>query len=248
LDSIYTQTASSWEIIIIDGVSSDATQDIIRQNAARLAYWISEPDRGVYDAWNKAIAHATADWVIFLGADDSLWNDQILAAMEPVLRDAPPECRLVYGQVAITDEQNQLIRFAGKPWDAIVSQFDREMCIPHQGVFHRRRLFRDARFDVTYRYAGDYALLFTEARNRSPLFVDLCISSWRQGGLTSRPADSIRVLKEFRRVHKENGMKPDPLTWTELKAWVKFGTHKVLGKGLTGKLLLFWRLRFCRNP
>ena len=70
LDSIFEQTYRDLEVVVIDGGSTDGTQAILEHNASQIAYWVSEPDRGVYNAWNKALDHVTGDWVCFLGADD----------------------------------------------------------------------------------------------------------------------------------------------------------------------------------
>src|SRR5580693_3513958 len=72
LESIYSQSYKDLEIIVIDGQSTDGTVDILKQNTARLAYWKSEKDEGVYDAMNKGVKHLTGQWVYFLGADDEL--------------------------------------------------------------------------------------------------------------------------------------------------------------------------------
>lgn len=80
LDSIYAQTYPDIDIVVIDGGSKDATVQVIRSNEEYLGYWISEPDRGIYDAWNKAIIQAKGEWVYFLGADDVLHAPDFLPA------------------------------------------------------------------------------------------------------------------------------------------------------------------------
>ena len=72
LDSIYHQKYVNIEIIVIDGDSDDGTVDILNENSARISYWISEVDIGIYDAWNKALKQSSGDWIMFLGAGDCL--------------------------------------------------------------------------------------------------------------------------------------------------------------------------------
>ena len=72
IDSVTDQTYPAVELIVIDGGSTDGTREILLRNASKLAYWVSEPDRGIYHAWNKALVHAQGDWISFLGADDYL--------------------------------------------------------------------------------------------------------------------------------------------------------------------------------
>src|SRR3569833_2760221 len=80
LDSIYRQTYPCIEIVIVDGGSSDDTRDILQNNTEHIGYWTSEPDNGIYDAMNKALAHISGQWVYYLGADDELLPDFSLLA------------------------------------------------------------------------------------------------------------------------------------------------------------------------
>ena len=68
--SVLDQTYPNIEYIVIDGGSSDGTADVIRKYADRLAYWVSEPDKGIYDAMNKGIVAATGDYINFMNAGD----------------------------------------------------------------------------------------------------------------------------------------------------------------------------------
>ena len=73
------------ELLIADGGSRDGTRDIIERHADRLAWWVSEPDSGLYNAWNKAIPHAKGEWICFLGADDVLATSGVVRQMLPFL-------------------------------------------------------------------------------------------------------------------------------------------------------------------
>lgn len=234
LDSIYAQDNPAWEIIIIDGGSHDGTVDIIRQNASHLTYWLSEPDKGVYDAWNKALPHIRAPWVIFLGADDGLWSPHTLSTIAPTLTDPALGSRIVYGRVAFTDEQGNVTRWSGSPWQKISGRFKREMCIAHQGVFQHRALFAGGGFDTGFRYAGDYEFLLRATACQAPYFCDVPIARWRQGGLTSNMGNGRRVMKEFRRARAKNGIYGGHPWWGETKAWIKYALPKLVGPRVTG--------------
>ena len=80
IDSVAQQTYQNKELIVIDGGSNDGTLDLLNQNSSRLT-WLSEPDSGVYSAWNKGLARAKGEWVCFLGADDFLWDANVLEQM-----------------------------------------------------------------------------------------------------------------------------------------------------------------------
>ena len=68
--SVINQTYPNIEYIIIDGGSADGTVDIIEKYVDRISYWVSEPDKGIYDAMNKGLKVANGDWAIFMGSDD----------------------------------------------------------------------------------------------------------------------------------------------------------------------------------
>jgi glycosyltransferase involved in cell wall biosynthesis len=78
LNSIKDQTYGNWELIIMDGDSTDGIVDIIKENAQWIKYWESRPDRGISHAWNKALEHVEVDWIYFLGADDRFSSKDIL--------------------------------------------------------------------------------------------------------------------------------------------------------------------------
>jgi glycosyltransferase involved in cell wall biosynthesis len=65
LDSIYAQSYPNIELVVIDGNSTDGTQEILKANSTRIAFWQSEPDKGIYDAMDKALRHITGQWFIF---------------------------------------------------------------------------------------------------------------------------------------------------------------------------------------
>ena len=133
----------------MDGGSTDGTQDIIKSFAGSIAYWESEADRGISDAWNKALKHVRRSWIHFLGADDYLWSPDVLEQLSPHLASARPQFRVVYGRVASVTERGELIVLQGVAWERARLRILKEMAIPHQGVMHHRSLFEvHGDFDV----------------------------------------------------------------------------------------------------
>src|SRR4051812_43794117 len=76
--SVASQTYPNIEFIVIDGGSTDGSVEIIRRHEHRIRYWVSEPDKGIYDALNKGIRASTGDWVCVLGSDDFLYDEHVL--------------------------------------------------------------------------------------------------------------------------------------------------------------------------
>lgn len=86
LDSVLAQTCKDFEWIVIDGGSTDGSKDLIEQHQDSMAYWCSEPDRGIYHAMNKGIAKAKGDYLQFLNSGDVLSDEKVVSEILPYLR------------------------------------------------------------------------------------------------------------------------------------------------------------------
>lgn len=146
LESIWSQSYPP-EIIVIDGASTDGTHEWLEARRDRIATFISEPDAGIYEAMNKGIEAATADWVIFLGSDDHFASSSVLDDVANHL--AKTSAAVVVGEARFDD--GRLYPFRGSQ-AAIRRNF-----IHHQATFYRRPLFqRHGGFDTSLRIQSDY--------------------------------------------------------------------------------------------
>jgi GT2 family glycosyltransferase len=207
VDSIAGQTYKNKELIVIDGGSKDGTVELLKKNRHRIEYWLSEPDRGIYNAWNKALAKARGDWICFLGADDCFWDATVLERMSERLRELPPEIRVAYGRIMMLDSEGKALYPLGRPWSRIKERFKLSMCIPHPGVMHRKSLFEQyGRFDESFKIAADYEFLLRELPAADAFFVpDLTVVGMRQGGISSTSANLWLALGEIRRAQRMHG-------------------------------------------
>lgn len=205
--SICEQTYQARELIIIDGGSTDETLEIVQRYATEIAYWESGPDKGIYDAWNKGLAHAKGEWVCFLGADDKFWVKNTLERFVPYLERAYPNHRLVYGALAVLEFDGSLSYLFDHPWQKVRRFWPQEMLIPHCGTLHHRSIFEEhGNFDDSFKIVADYDLMLREIKHRSPFHVpDLVQAGWREGGISSKPGNLIRVIAENRRAVCKNG-------------------------------------------
>ena len=151
--SVLGQTYPDIEYIIIDGGSTDGTVDIIKKYTGRLAYWISEPDKGIYDAMNKGIAVATGDYINFMNAGDTFRDQSSIDTYVDVIK---PESEIIYGDVII--KYHSRFQYRKPLWLDHLSE-----CLPfcHQSVIVKTGLLRDRQFDTSYRILGDYDFFYS---------------------------------------------------------------------------------------
>jgi glycosyltransferase involved in cell wall biosynthesis len=209
IQSVLSQSYPAREYIIIDGGSTDGTPEIIRRYESRLAYWHSQPDRGVAHAFNLGLEQAHGDWLLYLNADDLLLEPTGIEDMAAHLA-RHQEADVVFGQmVSLTREKHPqpvpLCRIGGHPWRW--SEFRRMNMIPHQAAFTRRAYFeRMGRFDETFRMAMDYDHFLRARENLRARFVPLVLVGMRAGGVCVE--DIVDTLREFRRAQIKNRALP----------------------------------------
>lgn len=216
LSSILSQDYSNFEVVVVDGASSDGTQELIK--AAEPAFgerlvWMSEPDSGIGDAWNKAVARCSGEWLLFLGADDVLVAVNSLSVAAPFLTDG--SVGVVYGPVQLHDPQTGDLGKLAEPWSPRSFRRCRRN-LPHQGVFHRKSLFAAiGAFDTTLRFTSDYDFLLRALKNTEPVYVpSLCVSSMQIGGLSGSRRNAHKVVAEHMRLFRRHvGGIPVVLTW-----------------------------------
>jgi hypothetical protein len=239
--SVINQTYENVEYLIIDGGSTDGTVDIIRKYAHAIDYWVSEPDQGIYDAWNKAVRCANGDWICFIGADDYLWDDSILDKMASVMAGSTSDCTLVYGNIAVVNNDQQPIDHVGEPWEKAKGKLISGMSVPHPGLMHHRSWFEKyGLFDVSYRIAGDYEMLLRGWPKEDAFYMSDCIVvGMAQGGVSSTPGNSIMMLQETRRAQREHGIRRPTWRWVLalLRVYVRLVLQFTVGKRLSHRLL-----------
>ncbi len=183
IESICSQSYENIEWILIDCASVDGTVELLKQYESIITYWKSEPDKGIYDAWNKAISFAKGEWITFIGAGDCYKPSAIenyINAIEASL--IKPD--FVCSQVEFVDRKGNRLRVKGLPfeWKA----FNKYMTIAHVGAFHHRSLFEKyGLFKISYVTAADYEFLMRCGKNLKPLFINMITVDMLVGGVSS---------------------------------------------------------------
>jgi glycosyltransferase involved in cell wall biosynthesis len=231
LNSLRGQTFRDFEILVADGVSTDRTREILRSRTSEISVLVSEKDRGIYDAWNKVIPRARGQWLIFLGADDELFDEKVFERVAAALLNVSE--KIVYGKVAIVLPNGETLNTEGKEWEKISKKFLQEMTIPHQGVFHRRDLFETrGLFDPSFKVCGDYEFLLRELKENSAKFLpDITVSKMGFGGTSSTLKNVPTIISELSRARSMNGLSAgSPFIYSRwIRYYLRNGISRVFG-------------------
>ena len=212
MESILNQTFQDLEYIIVDGASKDATLDIIREYEPRFQgkmRYVSEPDKGIYDAMNKGFAMATGDVIGILNSDDFFTSDDVLQAV--VDGFAGEYVDAVYADIHYvnTDDLTKCVRYYSssvfRPW---MLRFG---MIPAHPSFYCRKAVYDqyGSFDTTYRIAADFEILLRlifihRIRTR---YVKKDFVTMRLGGASTTGYGSWSlIMKEHLQIMKQHGV------------------------------------------
>ena len=235
LESVLRQDYQNIEHIVMDGGSSDGTLDVLRHYDDRIAFWKSGPDKGVYDAWNKALAEASGEWISFLGADDELLPGAVSAYV--ALAAMHPEAEYLSSRVRGVHDSGYE-RITGGPW--AWPEFSRWMCVAHVGSMHRRTLYnRLGTYDTSYRSAADYEFLLRAGLQLNTAFMPITTVVMRAGGVS----DDTAALVEATRAKITTGGRNKALADLELRiAKAKFMIRPL--RRVVGKITAF---RFGRS-
>jgi glycosyltransferase involved in cell wall biosynthesis len=246
LDSVAGQDYADIEVVVADGGSRDRTVDILRRRGTEMGkrlIWFSEPDRGIADAWNKAVARSSGDWLLFLGADDQLAARDVLSRVAPSLVTAPPRYRIVYGRVEMVKQTGEVLELVDRPWSA--KNFRScQFCLPSQAVFLHRSLFSDGRgFDEGLKIASDYDFFLRQLMQSEPLYIpDTTITYMHIGGLSTSRQNAPKMWTELIQLHSRHvGGFPRHLYWELFKSLVALFLYKLGGDRLALPVTNFYR-------
>ena len=209
--SVISQTNIEIEYIIVDGGSKDGTLELIGKYKDKISLFISEPDRGVYDAMNKGIKYSTGDFVYFLNSGDVLLNPSILSKIK--LEELKERNAIIYGNVVVAYGNIEALE---KPRPFFNSKMKfKGIGICHQSMFFPGELIRNEKYDLSYNIAADYDLAYRLWRKGTEfLYRDITIAKYDWGkGISSNPYKLLDVYRENARVcHQQL----NPLYWAKM--------------------------------
>jgi glycosyltransferase involved in cell wall biosynthesis len=209
IESIHSQDYNDIEYIIVDGASKDNTVEIIKSFGAKIDKWISEPDKGIYDAMNKAVKMATGEVVGILNSDDFYSTTNIVSQVATAFND--PTIDAVFGDLVFVDPRNlkKVVRkYSSAKWHP--EKFAYGFMPAHPTFFVRRKYYDQiGLFKTDYKIAADYELLirFLYVHKLKYKYLPLNMVTMRKGGVSSNGIMSNIILNdEIIRGCRENGI------------------------------------------
>jgi glycosyltransferase involved in cell wall biosynthesis len=209
IESVLSQDFSQIEYIIVDGGSSDGTVEIIKQYQDRINHWVSEKDRGMYDAMNKGIALATGDVIGILNSDDVYINTHVVSELIELMQ--AKRAQVVFADLILVDQDHpqKVLRYYDSSYFH-PNKFKYGWMPAHPTVFVKRELYEAVgKFSTTYQIAADYEMLIRilAIQRARYAYLPKPIVRMRSGGASTASLSRNWILnQEIVRACKENGI------------------------------------------
>jgi len=202
IQSIALQQSSNFEYIIIDGGSTDGTLDIIHRYPEVITHWISEPDKGLYDAMNKGLRMASGEYVWFINSGDKIYEDITISLLEAIAnQNSQPD--VIYGETVIIDAEEKEIgmRRLSTPdiltWEKLIDG----LVVCHQAILVKRTLAPF--YNTKYKISADYDWILTALKSAKQIENSrLILAKYLDNGLSKN--NIPRALKERFQVMNRN--------------------------------------------
>tara|TARA_B100000780_G_C20999329_1_gene399797 strand:- start:7 stop:753 length:747 start_codon:yes stop_codon:yes gene_type:complete len=211
LSSVASQSFDRIEHIIVDGGSKDKTLDICK-SFSHVSKLISEPDKGVYDAFNKGLKLATGDVIGFLNADDTLYNEN--SVQEIVNAFTQNETDIVYGNLNYINENRKVIRnWISRPYE---KGLVKKAWMPAHPTFYCKKEVYDrlGGYNDSFKIGGDFELClrFLEVNKVPSYYLDKKLVNMLVGGISNNGISSkLIIFKEELKAFKINNIPINPV-------------------------------------
>lgn len=153
INSVIQQSFKDYEWIIIDGGSSDGSEDVIKTYQSHFSFWCSEPDKGIYNAINKGLSHAAGDYIQFLNSGDWLYDS---TSLEKAFAQIDGKYDIYYGDMVQVNDGGKLNPITYP--DELGFLFFPYNNICHQATLYKRSLFDNNPYDESFRIVSDWAM------------------------------------------------------------------------------------------
>ena len=226
LESLANQRWADWELLLLDNASTDGTAELVKgfqqRYSDRRVCWSSQPDSGIYDAWNRGLQLARGDYLCFIGADDTFLEPSSLANVAGLTATEP---HLITARNAYCDRQGRFLRHWGSGWQW--KRMRQSMNIAHPGMLVRRDLFAQIGiFDPTFRICGDYEWFLRLPENLRTVHASDSVLRIVQGGVSHTRIGDV-YAETFRAQQRHLGVLFAAACW--VLNWAKYGRRRLIG-------------------
>ncbi|MEK7144011.1 MAG: glycosyltransferase family 2 protein [Patescibacteria group bacterium] len=210
IKSVLSQTYLDIEYIIIDGGSTDGTVEIINKYRDKIAKFVSEPDKGIYDAMNKGVKLAAGEIIGALNSDDFYADNKVIVEVADKMRETNAD--VCWGDLVYVDRNNtdKIIRF-WKSSEYRKGKFKQGWHPPHAAFFVKKQVYdKYGLFNLNFKIAADYELMlrFLEKYKVASCYISRVLVKMRIGGKSNRNIfNIIKANAESYRAWKINGLK-----------------------------------------
>ena len=195
IKSVQAQTYENIEYIIVDGNSKDKTLELVQQYPDVVTKWVSEPDKGLYDAMNKGIAMATGDYIGILNSDDTFFEPETIQKVVDFLVENKVEA--CTGDIVQHKNGRIIRRYSSKKWSPAKLKIG--FMPPHPSIFFKKELFGSfGAYVLGYKIASDYELIirYFLKHKISWKYSGITITSMAIGGASSSGMSSYHTITE----------------------------------------------------
>lgn len=177
IESVVNQSCKDYEYIVIDGGSTDGSREVIEEYADRIDYWVSEPDKGIYNAMNKGIKVAHGDYLNFMNSGDCFYDKNVLSNTLPYL-----QTDIIMG--ASLDDNCHVRPYHIKKELTMIQFYSNT--IDHQASFISKMLFNNTFYDENYKIVSDWKFFIEKTifQNCSFSIMPVLVAVGQNGGIS----------------------------------------------------------------
>lgn len=212
IEGVLHQSYKNYEYIIVDGVSKDNTVEILKEYESKFdgrLRWVSEPDKGLYDAINKGIKMATGDVVGIINSDDYFHRDDVFSTIAKAFED-DDSLEVTFGNERIIKPENPDVNYRYEaPWYFRPWMFRIGLEPPHPSFYAKKELFEKyGYYKMGYVISADYDLMmrFLLVHKAKYKYLNHTILTFRASGISTDSSNRLMMNKEQVRACSENGI------------------------------------------
>lgn len=198
VESVLNQSWKDFEYIVIDGGSTDGSVAYIASQSERINYWLSEPDKGIYNAMNKGIRKATGAYLLFLNSGDHLVDEKILEQNYQKIKNKD----IIYFNLNVIDSKNTFVKIYP---DQLSFSYLATDTLPHPATFIRASLFSTVGlYDESFKIVSDWKFFIQSICKSNCTYsrIDKTLTTFYLDGVSSSPENKVLIFEEKQKILK----------------------------------------------